>query len=212
MRTLWQAFLRLFFRWLYTSFAWTYDWVAYSVSFGQWRAWGRTALPHIRGGPVLELAHGPGHLLVAMAERELDPIGLDLSPNMGRLAQARLRRSGNADVPLVRAQAQAMPFRAGALGTIVSTFPAEFIAAPETHREIVRLLAPGGRLIVVIGAQLAEKHLASRLLAWLYRVTGQETPSVERVEQFVSTLGLSARIVWEPVGTTRVMVLIADKG
>jgi len=212
MQTLWQACLRLCFRLLYTTLAWTYDWVAYIVSSGQWQAWGRAALPHIGGGPVLELAHGPGHLLVAMAERGIETIGLDLSPNMGRLARERLRHSGNADVPLIRARAQAMPFRDGTLGSLVATFPAEFIAESETHREIIRILNPRGRLVVVIGARLAEEHLSSRILSWIYRVTGQEIPPVERVEQFVSTLGLSAQIDWEPVGSTQVMMLIADKG
>jgi ubiquinone/menaquinone biosynthesis C-methylase UbiE len=151
-------------------------------------------------------------LLVTMAEQGLEPIGLDLSPNMGRLARARLRRSGHAEVPLVRARAQAMPFRDGALGNLIATFPAEFIVEPETHRELVRLLAPHGRLIIVIGARFTEEHLASRLLALLYRVTGQEVPSAEQVEDFVSsTLGLRAQVAWEPVGATRLMVLVAEK-
>ncbi|MGD1994820.1 MAG: hypothetical protein PVI59_16625, partial [Anaerolineae bacterium] len=64
MRRLWWAFVRVFFRLLYNQCAWTYDLVAWVVSLGQWNAWGRTAMPHLSGGRVLELAHGAGHLLV----------------------------------------------------------------------------------------------------------------------------------------------------
>ena len=71
--------LGFFFRQLYNELACTYDLVAWVVSLGQWKAWGRTAIPHLPGKRVLELGHGPGHLLVAMAERGLTPVGLDLS-------------------------------------------------------------------------------------------------------------------------------------
>jgi len=139
MCRLWWAFLRLFFRLLYQECAWAYDLVAWLVSLGQWKAWTCTALRHLGGRRVLELAHGPGHLLVAMAAGGLDPVGLDLSPYMGRLARKRLRSAGVA-VPLVRARAQALPFCDGCFDSAVATFPTEFILAPTTLRETARVL------------------------------------------------------------------------
>ena len=100
----WRAFLRTFFRLLYNEFAWSYDLVAWLVSRGQWRAWGRTSLSHLRGKRVLELGHGPGHLLVEMAERGFAAVGLDRSSSMGRQAKTHVRGSRVA-VPLVRARA-----------------------------------------------------------------------------------------------------------
>ncbi len=139
MRRLWWTFLRFFFRQLYNELACTYDLVAWVVSLGQWRAWGRTAIPHLPGKRVLELGHGPGHLLVAMAERGLTPVGLDLSPHMGRLAQRRLRRA-QSSIPLVRAQTQDLPFSAGCFDSAVATFPTEFILNLATLREVARVL------------------------------------------------------------------------
>ena len=44
MQRLWWRFVRFGFRLLYNEFAWTYDFVAWVVSFGQWKAWGPMVL------------------------------------------------------------------------------------------------------------------------------------------------------------------------
>jgi ubiquinone/menaquinone biosynthesis C-methylase UbiE len=82
-----RRLIKLGFHLLYHQFAFTYDAVAWLVSLGQWQAWGRTALKWVRGPRVLELGHGPGHLLIALARSGRQPIGIDLSPQMIRLAQ-----------------------------------------------------------------------------------------------------------------------------
>jgi ubiquinone/menaquinone biosynthesis C-methylase UbiE len=218
VRRLWWAFLRLFFRLLYREFAWTYDLVAWVVSLGQWNAWGRTAIPHLRGERVLELAHGPGHLLVAMAKRGLAPVGLDLSPHMGRLARRRLRRAG-LPVPLVRARAQALPFRDGCFDSAVATFPTGFIVDRATLRETARVLrgpAPaearsGGRIVVVAWARLSERDPLSRFIGWLYRVTGQGEPLPGGGEALAVEAGFAPRTVWERVGRSEVMLVVADR-
>lgn len=210
MGRLWWAFLRLFFRLLYNEFAWTYDVVAWVVSLGQWTAWGRTTIPHLHGERVLELAHGPGHLLVAMQERGLAPIGLDLSPYMGRLARRRLRKIGLA-VPLIRARAQALPFRDGCFDSAVSTFPTEFILDLATLRETARVLQPDGRLVIAAWARLIEGDFLSRFIGWLYRVTGQAEPLPGGGEAVLAEAGFTARTVWERVGRSRVMLVIGER-
>jgi ubiquinone/menaquinone biosynthesis C-methylase UbiE len=210
MRRLWRALLRLFFRLLYNQCAWTYDLVAWAVSLGQWNAWGRTAIPHASGGRVLELAHGPGHLLVAMAKRGLTPVGIDLSPHMGRRARRRLRGAGLA-VPLVRARAQALPFHDGYFDSVVATFPTEFILEPATLREAARVLGPEGRLIVVAWARLSGRDPLSRFIGWLYRVTGQGKPLPDEGEPLIVEAGFASRIIWERVGRSEVMLVVADR-
>jgi ubiquinone/menaquinone biosynthesis C-methylase UbiE len=211
MRRLWWGFVRLFFRLLYNEFAWTYDMVAWTVSLGQWKAWGRTAIPHLRGGRVLELAHGPGHLLVAMAERGLAPVGLDLSPTMSRMARRRLSKDGSLTVPLVHARAQAIPFRTGCFDSAVATFPAEFIMARDTLQEVARVLATDGRWVIVPGATLSGRDPISRFIWWLYRITGQGDVLIGRGKALLERAGFSVNATWEEAKHSRVLVVTADK-
>jgi len=199
MLRLWWAFLRLFFRLLYNEFAWAYDLVAWVVSLGQWQAWGRTAIGHLRGKRVLELAHGPGHLLAAMAKQSLTPVGLDLSPYMGRLAKRRLWKERLA-VPLVRARAQKLPFCDGCFDSSVATFPTEFMLDPAALREAARVMRSRGRLVVVAWAGLGGRDLLSRFIGWLYRVTGQGKPPPGMGEQVAIKAGFVPRTVREQVG------------
>jgi ubiquinone/menaquinone biosynthesis C-methylase UbiE len=208
MRRLWWTFLRFFFRQLYNEFACTYDLVAWVVSLGQWKAWGRTAIPHLPGKRVLELGHGPGHLLVAMAERGLTPVGLDLSPHMGRLAQRRLRQA-RSPVPLVRARAQDLPFRAGCFDSAVATFPTEFILNPATLREVARVLPSGGHLVIVAWARLSGRDPLSRFIGYLYRVTGQGGPLPRGGEAVLVEAGFVPRTIREQVGRSEVMLVVA---
>jgi ubiquinone/menaquinone biosynthesis C-methylase UbiE len=211
MRRLWWGFVRLFFRLLYNEFAWTYDLVAWVVSLGQWKAWGRMAIPHLRGERVLELAHGPGHLLAAMAERGLAPVGLDLSPYMSRLARRRLTKRGSLTVPLVHAQAQVLPFHDGCFDSVVATFPAEFIMAGDTLREVVRILAPSGRWVIVPGAVLSGRDPISRFIWWLYQITGQGDVMIGKGKALLERAGFSVKVAWEEAKGSRVLVVTADK-
>ena len=158
------------FRLLYTRLAWSYDLVAWGVSFGQWRNWGAAALPFLTGPRVLELGHGPGHLLAELTGRGYQVAALDLSPQMGAQAQ---RQTPTA--LLVRARAQAAPFAAGCFDSALATFPTAYITESETVTAIYRLLRPGGRLVVVPEARLGGRGPLRALVEWLYAVTGQHS-------------------------------------
>jgi ubiquinone/menaquinone biosynthesis C-methylase UbiE len=212
MQRLWWRFVRFGFRLLYNEFAWTYDLVAWGVSLGQWKAWGRTTIPHLEGARVLELAHGPGHLLVAMAERGLTPVGLDLSPYMSRQARRRLVKSDGLAVPLVRARAQALPFRDGCFDSTVATFPSEYILDRETLRGVARVLKPEGRLVIALGAILSGRDPLSRFIWWLYRITGQGEMFIDRGKAILARAGFSARVTWKEARHSRVLLVIAEKG
>jgi len=189
--------------------AWTYDLVAWLVSFGQWKAWGRAAIPHLRGRRVLELAHGPGHLLAAMSRAGFSLVGLDLSPQMGQLARGRLRRAG-CNVPLVRACAQALPFRAGSFDSVVSTFPTEFIFDPATLKEMARVMGQGGTVVVVAGVMF-NASLPARLLKRLYDVTYQQEPPPLGLADALADAGLTLEHEREQVGIVDVMIAVAKK-
>ncbi len=207
----WARLLNIGFRLLYNELAWTYDLVAWLVSFGQWKEWGQAALPYLVGQHILELGHGPGHLLVALAERGFRPTGLDLSPQMARLAHRRLRGSGT-PLTLVRGRAQELPFPAHTFDSIVSTFPTAYIFDPETLVEVARVVRPGGRLVSVMGARLTGRDPFSRFIEWLYSVTGQRrTLSTESGETLFAAAGLAMRHVQVELGRSQVQLLVADR-
>jgi ubiquinone/menaquinone biosynthesis C-methylase UbiE len=211
LASLWRSFIRTFFRLLYHEMAWTYDLVAWLVSFGQWTAWGRAAIPHLRGRRVLELAHGPGHLLVAMSRAGFAPVGLDLSPQMGRLARKRLQTQGGIPIPpLVRARAQALPFRAGSFDSVVSTFPTEFIFEPATLKEMARVMGQGGRAVVVAGV-VFNASLPARLLKRLYDATDQHEPPPLGLADALADAGLTLEREREQVGLVDVLIAVAKK-
>lgn len=132
---------------LYHECAWAYEAAAWAVSAGRWDGWRRLALEQARGR-VLELGFGPGALLEQAARRGLDITGLEPSAAMQRQAGRRLAAAG-VHPPRVQGRSQALPFAAGSFDTVLSTFPAGYIAAPATAVEVARVLRPGGRLVVV---------------------------------------------------------------
>ncbi len=170
------------FHLLYTGLAPTYDAVAWAVSLGQWREWGQAALPYLSGPRVLELGHGPGHMLAALAAQGYEAVGLDLSPQMGRLA-----RRQQPTPRLVRARAQVTPFAAGSFDGVLATFPTAYITAPATVAAVYRLLRPGGRLVIVPEAHLGSRGPLRALIDWLYVATGHRRPENEDVAARLST-------------------------
>lgn len=165
----WWRFVGWGFRQLYTNFAWAYDAVAWAVSRGQWKQWGRAVLPRIEGMRVLEIGSGPGHLLAAMAAEGLAASAIDLSPQMIRIAQRRLRRQ-DVRAGLVRGRAEALPWPDAWFDSVVMTFPAGFALQPGALSEVRRVLRPGGRLVVVDGARL-RGGLYGRLIGLAFRIT-----------------------------------------
>jgi ubiquinone/menaquinone biosynthesis C-methylase UbiE len=207
LRRVWVQSIRTLFRLLYGPAAWTYDAVAWLVSMGQWTDWVRLAVRFLEEPAVLELGHGPGHLQAELAEAELAPVGIDVSSQMGRLAQRRLRRAG-VTPRLVQARAQALPFPSDTFSDTVATFPTEYILDPATLAEVRRVLDQQGRLVVVASGRLTGRDPMSRLLEWLYRITGQRAP-VPRGDEFTpSQSGLALESEWVPARWSQVLVVL----
>ena len=206
--------LRPIFYLLYHQFAWTYDFVAAVVSLGQWKDWVLTAPPYIEGRCVLELGHGPGHLQLVLNERGIQVFGLDKSKYMGRQASRRLREKGFA-LRLSRGCAQFLPFPKTAFDTLVATFPAEYILDPRSLDEAHRVLVPGGRLVVLPLAWITGKHVLERLMAWLFRVTGEVTGAPGELPAAVkdrfTRAGFEVRKETVRLRSSTVLVIVATK-
>ncbi len=133
---------------LYGPFAWAYDWVSGTFFQGQWRMWQRASLPYLRGPLVLEVGIGTGNLQLDLLRSGFHACGVDLAPQMLKLASRKLRRSQFRS-QLCRARAQALPFPSAHFDSVVCTFPSDYIVQEDTVKEIYRVLRPGGRLVVV---------------------------------------------------------------
>jgi ubiquinone/menaquinone biosynthesis C-methylase UbiE len=209
----WWGLIRFGFRLLYNELAWTYDLVSRIVSLGQWHDWQKTALKHIDaapGEPILELAHGTAVFHRDLIEAGYMTIGLDRSPYMGRIARRRLMKSGY-DPLLLRADAKMIPLPPESVGAVVSTFPTEFIVHPETLREVRRVLAPDGRLVVVFNGILTSKRPSAKALEWLYRITGQRGPWPGDIEDRIKKAGFDLKLVTENLDHSQVLLFVAEK-
>ncbi len=113
-------------------------------------------------GEVLEVAVGTG-LNLAYYPDHATVTGLDLSDGMLELARAR--KVGRPPT-LLRGTAHALPFGDGSFDTVVCTFG--LCAIPDLDAavdEMVRVLRPGGRLILV--DHVASSSRLARGVQWL---------------------------------------------
>ena len=225
LNRLWHGSLRLGFHLLYNELAWTYDAVSWVVSLGQWRDWQRAALPYLHGSRILELAHGPGHMLMALHEKDTDVtvVGLDFSPYMSRIAQRRLQKAQAAAV-LLRARAQELPLASESFDSVLSTFPTEFVVHPDTLSAVWRVLRAGGRFVIVPEGHLTGQGPLNRFIEWLYVVTGQRGhaftiddaswPALEQssgFQQCFHETGFKVQVKRVQFGSSSATVVIAEK-
>lgn len=203
-----QRFMRFFFNLLYHPFAFTYDLVAATVSFGQWKNWVYSILPFIEGTRILELGHGPGHLQrILLTQRSLVAVAIDESAPMGRLAKRRLGGSHR----LARALAQKIPFAAETFDSIISTFPSEYIFDMQTLSEAHRVLRSSGRLIVLLAA-----WPRNPLLARLFKITGQSPSEAydsikSKIKETLAQADFKSEVQIVEVKSGNLLVVIAHK-
>ncbi|MDX8053695.1 class I SAM-dependent methyltransferase [Lentzea sp. BCCO 10_0798] len=128
--------------------------------FGDSRQW---ACSHATGD-VLEVAVGIGLNLPLYAD-DVVITGLDISEQMLDLARSRAQHVGR-EVTLRQGTAHALPFDDGSFDTVVCTLGLCAIPDHETAvDEMVRVLRPGGRLILV--DHVASSSRLARGVQWL---------------------------------------------
>lgn len=95
------------------------------------------------GSRALEVGCGPGHICEMMARGGASVTGVDLAPEMIRVAAERLP-----DIEFKEANAEKLPFDDGTFDAVIVNFTIHHFAQPEIAcAEIRRVLKPGGRLL-----------------------------------------------------------------
>lgn len=151
--------------------------------FNEFKAAGGSVLDSIRrtafalvaprpGERVMDLGCGRGELCCAMADAGAISIGVDFSRDALSMARETATRLGRT-VLLVRARAEALPFRPGSVPAILATDIVEHLPDRDLRgamREVHNTLAPGGRFVVHTAPTLefmAVGQHFKRALQWL---------------------------------------------
>lgn len=206
--------LQVFFHLLYHEFAWSYDLVAWVVSLGLWNRWIRTVIPYLSSGTILELGHGPGHLQKQATLEGFKFLGIDLSPQMGRICRQRLEKA-RIKPKLIRASGNSIPLSDHSISQIVATFPTEYIYTHSSVREMGRILKPGGSIIILPMAWITGKTILQKFFAWLFKVAGQSSDInqvltdhfIEGFKQF----GFTVEILFIDITKSTVLLLKISK-
>jgi ubiquinone/menaquinone biosynthesis C-methylase UbiE len=201
--------LRVAFHHFYNTFAWTYDAVSAAISLGHWREWTGAAIPHLRGGRILEIAFGTGNMQLDMRAAGFTPYGMDVSRNMVRLTAHKLIRAAYRP-RLARASVLALPFADESFDSLVLTFPPNFLGSPRAVSEMRRVLAVGGRLVMVDNGHLHKPQFLSGLVNLAFRFTGTAGARANPAEP-LQAAGFDVRMRWEGDSRSGTSVLIADK-
>ena len=125
------------------------------------------------GTRALDVATGPGYVAAACAARGASVVGVDVAEEMLALA-----RSLTPGVEFVRGDAERLPFADGSFDAVVGNFVVLHLGRPERcAEELVRTLAPGGRLALTAWDVPGRSRLIGILLDAVAEV-GEPPPDV----------------------------------
>lgn len=101
-------------------------------------------------GVLVDVGTGTGRMIELLGRRARSALGIDRSPEMLRLARGRIEASGMRHAEVRRGDMYALPADAGSVDTLVLHQVLHFADDPmAVLAECARVLAPGGRLLVV---------------------------------------------------------------
>ena len=154
-----------------------YDLLNTIMTGGRHYAWRRkaagSAVAGGLAGPALDLATGTGDFALDLTQYEnvSKVVGLDFSPEMLTLASAKAKRQGRGGkVGLAVGDAHALPFADESFICVTVGFGVRnFIDVAAALAEMVRVLQPGGRVVILEIVRLEGGGLLPRVLPVYFR-------------------------------------------
>ncbi|RCK19453.1 ArsR/SmtB family transcription factor [Thalassospira lucentensis] len=127
------------------------------------------AVGDLAGGRILDVGTGTGRILELLGRSAEEGVGVDMSREMLAVARARLQRADLSNCLVRQADMYQLPYPGGMFDIVILHQVLHFAEKPEAAiDEASRVLAPGGRLVVVDFAshdreELREEHAHRRL-------------------------------------------------
>jgi ArsR family transcriptional regulator len=114
-------------------------------------------------GRLVDIGTGTGRMIELFGRGAVQALGVDRSPEMLRLARVKLAEAGLAGAELRQGDMYALPLAAGSADTVIIHQVLHYAQQPAAAvQEAARLLAPGGRLLVVDFAPHEREELRNR--------------------------------------------------
>jgi demethylmenaquinone methyltransferase / 2-methoxy-6-polyprenyl-1,4-benzoquinol methylase len=173
-----------FLRGMFDSIAPRYDLLNRLLSLRRdvvWRKKLVSAMDLPDNGRVLDVACGTGDVAIEICRQKgprVKVIGIDFSPGMLRLAQAKIHRNQNTDISLLAGDALALPFGAACFHAVTIAFGIRNIQDKTSAlRAFYATLMPGGMVMVLELATPKKSRLRDAYLAYFQWVL----PSIGRL-------------------------------
>ena len=109
---------------------------------------------------------------------------------------------------------QNLPFPDEAFACLIATFPAPYLFQAEAAREAARVLAPGGRMVILAYAEFHGTTLPERVMRMIFRQTGQEPTDVWITERLLAAFhqaGFETKIQRVQCDTDVLLALLMNK-
>jgi demethylmenaquinone methyltransferase / 2-methoxy-6-polyprenyl-1,4-benzoquinol methylase len=132
-----------------------YDRIGAVMSFGQDPRWRRALVRAIDPKPserVLDVATGTGMVAFELAQSGCTVVGVDQSPEMLAVAEAKLRDTSElaGRVAFVRGEAERLPFETASFDALSFTYLLRYVDdMTGTLAELARVVRPGGRIAML---------------------------------------------------------------
>ncbi len=141
-------------------------------------------------GRLVDIGTGTGRMIALFGKGAEHALGIDRSPEMLRLARVKLAEAGLESADLRQGDMYALALQAEAADTVIIHQVLHYAQNPAAAvAEAARLLAPGGRLLVVDFAPHEREELRTR------DAHARLGFSDEAVVRYMNEAGLDARVV-----------------